>query len=291
MDFLTQQIVWGAFLPAVIALAGLAGFNWQEWRKRGVSLHWGTPLALMAGYLFAHWRIVGVPLTFPPTDSNEWLFVTAVIAAIWGVVEHLAAKRPLLSDVGRLVLVGAIAWLVLRPLMGNLWQGSTGYLWWGGLALGWWFWWSLQVRLGEGIAGLLVPLVLSMVAGGGGFVLLWSNSSSLSQLSGAVAAVTGVLVPVLLWRRGIPAGAGSIASVAGVLGLIWLNAIAFVPVPVGRIVMLALAPLTPVLALTPALRRKPYWVSVFVCTLITAGVLTAIMVPTYRAYVASGQMY
>ncbi|MGQ9738325.1 MAG: hypothetical protein ACUVRT_10530 [Armatimonadota bacterium] len=49
--------------------------------------------------------------------------------------------------------------------------------------------------------------------------------------------------------------------------------------------------LTPVLALTPALRRKPYWVSVFVCALITAGVLTAIMVPTYRAYVASGRMY
>lgn len=291
MGFLAQQILWGALLPAVIALAGLIGINWRLWREGGVFLHWGTPVALIAGYLFAHWRIVGLPLTFPPTDPNEWLFVTAVIAAIWGVIEHFAAKRPLLSDVGRLVLVGAITWLVLRPLMGNLWQGSTGYLWWGGLALGWWLWWSVQVRLADRLPGLLVPLVLSMVAGGGGFVLLWSNSSSLSQLSGAVAAVTGVLVPVLLWRRGIAGGAGSVASVAGVLGLIWLNAITFVPVPVGRIIVLALASLTPVLALVPALKRKPYWVSVVVCVLITAGILTAIMVPTYRAYIASGQMY
>lgn len=291
MAFLAQQILWGALLPALLTLVVLMAVNWRTWRVGGVSLHWGTPVALAAGYLFAHWRIVGLPLAFPPNDSTEWLFVVAVAAALWGIVEQFAGGRFLLRGAGRLVFTSAIAWLVLHPLMANLWQESVGYLWWGGLTLGWWLWWSFQARLGERVPGLLVPLVLSAVAGGGGFVLLWSNSSSLSQLSGAVSAVAGTLVPVLLWRRDMAVGAGSVAFVAGVLGLIWLNAIAFVPVPVGRIVGLVIASWTPVLALLPALKRRGWWVPVAVCFLVTALILIGIMLPTYRAYVASAQTY
>lgn len=289
MGFLAQQILWGALLPALIALVVLVAFNRRLWRGTGVSLHWGTPIALTAGYLFAHWRIVGFPLAFPPADSTEWLFVTGGIAAIWGIIEYRAAKRMLLSDLGRLGLVGAVSWLVLKPLIGNLWQGSTGYFWWVGLTLGWWLWWSLQARLADRLPGLLVPLMLSMVAGGGGFVLLWSNSSSLSQLSGAVAAVAGIMVPVQIWRRDVRMEAGGIAPIAGTLGLIWLNAVAFVPVPVVRILMLLVASLTPLLALLPSLKQKSPWFSAILCAVITAGLLASVMLPTYRAYLASAQ--
>jgi len=130
-----------------------------------------------------------------------------------------------------------------------------------------------------------------MVAGGGGFILLWSNSSSLSQMSGAVAAVAGALVPLILWRLKGVTGAGGVAFLAGVLGLIWLEAIAFVPVPVWRIAAMALASLIPLLALAPPLRRRSVWIAVGLCVLVTAAVLVAVMIPTYRAYVASAGAY
>lgn len=291
MNFLAQQILWGAVLPGLIALALLIAFNWRLGRGAGVSLHWGTPVALSAGYLFAHWRIVGLPLSFPPVDSNEWLFVTGFVVMVWAIVEHFTARWGSVRMAGRLVLSGAIAWLVLQPLMGSVWQGSAWYLWWGGLTLGWWLWWSLQAGLADRLPGPLVPLVFSMVAGGGGFVLLWSNSSSLSQLGGSVAAVVGALVPPLLWRRDVLVGTPAIAPAAGVLGLVWINAIAFVPVPVWRIAVLAIASLTPLLALLPALKKKSPWLSLVVCAVITAILLTAVMLPTYRAYVASAQTY
>ncbi len=291
MNFLAQQILWGAVLPGLVALALLIAFNWRLGRGAGVSLHWGTPVALSAGYLFAHWRIVGLPLSFPPVDSNEWLFVTGFVVMVWAIVEHFTARWGSVRMAGRLVLSGAIAWLVLKPLMGSVWQGSAWYLWWGGLTLCWWLWWSLQAGLTERIPGPLVPLVLSMVAGGGGLVLLWSNSSSLSQLGGAVAAVVGALVPPLLWRRDVLVGTPAIAPAAGVLGLVWINGIAFVPVPVWRIAFLAIASLTPLLALLPAFKKKSPWLSLVVCAVITAILLTAVMLPTYRAYVASAQTY
>lgn len=290
MTFFAQQLVWGALLPAVITLVILA-VSWRAWRREGVSAHWGTPLALAAGYLFAHWRIVGLPLSFPPVDSNEWLFVVAIVVAVWSVIEHFAANHSPPRDTGRAVLVSVISWLVLRPLMGNVWQGALAYIWWLALTLGWWLWWSLQARLAANVPGLPVPLVLSMAAGGGGFVLLWSNSSSLSQLSGAVAAVTSATVPLVLWRTAGSIGSGGIAFVSGMLGLIWVNAIAFVPVPVWRIATLAIASLTPYLALLPALKQKPVWMVVAACVVVTAIVLTVVMVPTYRAYVTSAGAY
>lgn len=267
--------------------------SWRAWRREGVPTHWATPLALAVGYLFAQWRIVGLPLTFPPVDSNEWLFVVAMVAAVWGVVEHFAMKRVLLLSVIRALLIVVLSWFVLRPLMGNVWQGASAYVWWLSLAAGWWLWWNLQARLAANMPGIPVPLVLSMVAGGGGLVLLWSNSSSLSQLSGAIAAVTGVLVPLVFWRREGNMGTGGIAFVAGVLGLIWVNAIAFVPVPIWRIAVLAGASLTPLFApaLLPGLRRKPVWATVAVCALLTAVLLAGVMLPTYRAYVASATTY
>ncbi|MCS6830133.1 MAG: hypothetical protein RMM08_02335 [Armatimonadota bacterium] len=290
MDFLAQQLLWGAVLPASITLTVLVA-SWRAWRRDGVSTHWGTPLALSLGYLFAHWRIVGLPLRFPPVDSNEWLFAVAIALGFWGVIEHFACRQSLLGEAGRAVLAVTISWLVLRPLMGTLWQGMSAYIWWLLLALGWWLWWSLQARIASSIPGLPAPLVLSMVAGGGGFVLLWSNSSSLSQLSGAVAAVAGATVPLVLWRREGNIGAGGVAFIAGLLGFIWVNAIAFVPVPVWRIAMLAVASLTPCVALLPALKQKPGWNIVVMCAIATAILLSAVMVPTYRAYVASAGAY
>ncbi|MDW8105528.1 MAG: hypothetical protein RMK92_10995 [Armatimonadota bacterium] len=290
MQFLLQQLFWGAVLPATITFVLLL-VSWRAWRREGAPTHWGIPLALAAGYLFAHWRILGLPLGFPPVDANEWLFVVAIAAGAWGFAEHTLASRRLLRDIGRAILVAVVSWLVLRPLMGGVWQGSAAYLWWLSLALGWWLWWSLQERLAERVPGLPLPLVLSMVAGGGGFVLLWSNSSSLSQLSGAVAAVVGALIPLVWWRRDGRLGAGGVAWTAGVLGLIWVNAVAFVPVPLWRIGALVVASLTPAVALLPAWRQRPVWGTLAACALLTAVVLAAVMFPTYRAYVASASAY
>ena len=290
MTFFAQQLLWGAMLPAAVTFIVLV-MSWRAWCGEGVSTHWGTPLALALGYLFAHWRIIGLPLSFPPVDSNEWLFVAAIVFAVWGVVEHFASGRTLLRDAGRALLVVVISWLVLRPLMGNLWQGASAILWWLALALGWWLWWSAQARLSTSVPGLLVPLILPMVAGGGGLVLLWSGSSSLSQLSGAVAAVTGATVPLVLWRTGGSIGSGGAAFVAGVLGLLWVNAIAFVPVPLWRIATLAAASLTPLFALPSPLKSKPAWLTVAVCAVMTAVILAVVMLPTYRAYVASAGAY
>lgn len=290
MSFLAQQLLWGAVAPAAIT-AVVVAVSWRAWRRDGVPSHWGTPVAIAAGYLFAHWRIVGAPTQFPPIDSTQWLFVATVALGLWGVVEHLLVTKSALLWVGRLVLAAVAGWVTLVPLIGNVWQGATGYLWWGGLVLVWWLWWSVQARVATAQSGVLVPLILSMVAGGGGFVLLWSNSSSLSQLSGAVAAVIGVMVPLVFWRREGNVGAGGIAAVAGLLGLLWINAIAFVPVPLVRILALMLASLSPLLVYTTPLRRKSPLMMVVLCALVTALVLTAVLLPTYRAYLTSATQY
>jgi hypothetical protein len=290
MSFLMQQILWGAVLPAAIA-AMLLVFLWRAWQRQGVPSHVGTPFALALGYLFAHWRVLGLPRTFPPVDSSDWLFVGAVVFAVWGFMEHRIGYAGLWRHLGRLILVAAVSWLVLRPLVGNVWQGASALLWIASLAAGWWVWWSVQAHLADKQPGFLSPLILSMVAGGGGFVLLWSNSSSLSQMSGAVAAVAGVLVPLTLWRLNGVAGAGGVALLAGMLGLIWVEAIAFVPVPIWRIGAMALASLSPFLALAPPLKRRSVWIVAALCVVVTAAVLVAVMVPTYRAYVASAGAY
>lgn len=285
MSFLAQQLLWGAVLPATITF-GMLVVGWRAWKREGVPMHWSTPLALVFGYLFAHWRIVGVPTTFPPSDSTQWLFATAVISMVWALVENFSRLSTAARMVGRAVLVATILWLALKPLMDTVWKGSTGTWWWTGLALSWWIWWNLQAYLTDKVSGLTTALVLSMVAGIGGFVLLWSNTSSLSQLSGAVAAITGAVVPLALWRRNARLDRGGMAVVAGVLGLLWVNAIAFVPVPAGRIVVMALASLSPLIALVPALRNKHPWTVTAICAAITVGILIALTVPIYLAYTA-----
>lgn len=291
MEFIAQQLFWGAVLPAVITVVLLA-LGWSAWQREGGALQWFTPLALAVGYLFAHWRIVGLPLVFPPVDSNEWLFVAGATMGAWGVIEQLASSRSRLVQVaGRAVVIGVVSWLILRPSGGNVWQGASAYVWWLVLALLWWLWWSLQARWAEQTPALILPLVLSIVAGAGGFVLLWSNSSSLSQLSGAIAAVAGAAVPLILWKRRASLGDGGVAFLAGMLGLLWINAIAFAGMPWWRAAIMALASLSPLLALLPALKHKPIWVTAATCALITAVLLGSLMLPTYRAYLAAGASY
>lgn len=235
-------------LPAVaIALMVAAGVC-------GLALWWGkegarralVPLAIGLAYCVGHLVVTGW-VSFPPTDTTNWLpyvaLAAAVIGATWEWGRWNSGLRLLLFA---LVTAGALR-LLLKPKFQYGWSLGQGWLWLTGLALAIVF---LAVIVDLLAQRTSKPIELSayllIVCAGTVGALMLSGSMLLGQLATALAAaIFGTLV---LTIRRILLSRGVAAVFSLLLGALLISGYFFAAMPVTSAALLIVAP---VLALIP----------------------------------------
>jgi hypothetical protein len=268
------SVIWqGALLPLGVALAVLVAC--RALRAGAV----GSVLALAAGLLASYFAALHAQWSPVPKVALDWLpWIVAVAAAAVPALEKLpgvAARIVARSAIG--LVAGA---LVVLPAIGSfgvqkaaLAAIAVGLL----IALVW----SLMARDGEGRATR--PLLLALVAGGGGLALMLDSSQSVGQLSGALAAALAACVVFSMPRLRVPFGTAATGLAVLLLGTLLANAHLYAGFPLGYVALLVAALLAaPVLSAIGDLRRKgegaPSWVAAAVLTAIPVAVTVGLAV-------------
>lgn len=241
--FLLKQILPAAVMAMMVAagVCGFALFCGKE-RVRGAL----GPLAVGVAYFVGHLFIAGW-VSFPPTDTTNWLpyfaLAAAVLGAFCGVLAIKAWARVLIFA---LVSAGALR-LLLKPKFQYGWSLSEGWIWVACLG-------SAMVLLAIILDALVrrsataveTPAFLLIICGGTFGALMLSGSMLLGQFAAVLgAAVFGSLV---FTARKVALGRGIVPVFSLLLGALLVSGYFFAELPVASAMLLAFAP---VLAVIP----------------------------------------
>ena len=272
---LLKQILPAVTIAMMVAagVCGLALLLGKESARRALG-----PLAVGLAYCAGHLVVTGW-VSFPPTDTTNWLpyfaLIAAALGAAWGWARWNAGIRMLLF-----ALVTAGAWrLLLKPKFQYGWSPGQGWLWLTGLALAIVFL-ALVVELlaRRTSKPIELPAYLLIVCAGTVGALMLSGSILLAQLATVLgAAIFGTLV--LTIRRLAP-GNGMAPVFSLLLGALLISGYFFASLPATSGALLIVAP---VLALVPA--GKPAIFRAFVVR--AALVLVPVVVAVILAFRAS----
>jgi Protein of unknown function (DUF2484) len=181
------------FLGFVIPLAVAAAIMFVFRRA------WAAAIAAGLAYTVGHWQLVGIP-GFPPLDNFHWLFFTAVVATIVGVIESSAKMSWWLVALLRLLAVGGLADVLLSPLPDALpvagalvWAASITLI---GAAV-----WAETSRASAKLTGATPAAVWLLVIGAATLAVGFTGSIKLLQLGGALVAG---LIPVVIFAATRP---------------------------------------------------------------------------------------
>src|SRR5687768_4997901 len=129
--FLLKQILPAVLLAMAVA-AGVQGL--ALWRGTPRAQRALTPAALGLGYFSGHFLITGW-ISFPPTDTTNWLPYFALAAAglgtFWG-----ASPKSAPAWAALLLLAVAALRLLLEPKFRYGWGPGQGWIWVIGLGFG-----------------------------------------------------------------------------------------------------------------------------------------------------------
>ena len=122
---LLQQILPAALVAMMVAagICGLALF-WGKERARGALV----PLAIGLAYLSGHLVITGW-VTFPPTDTTNWLPYFALTGAVLGAWCTLIATKAWTRVLIFALVSGGALRLLLKPKFQYGWSLGEGWLW------------------------------------------------------------------------------------------------------------------------------------------------------------------
>lgn len=268
--FLLQQILPAAVIAMVVA-AGVSGVAlfWGKERTRGAFAPLAIGIAYFAGHLFVAGRV-----SFPPTDTTNWLpyfaLATAVLGAFCALWAIKSWSRALIFAV---VAIGALR-LLLRPKFQYGWSPGTGWMWVAGLG-------AAMLLLAIILDALLrrssttveVPVFLLVVCAGTFGALMLSGSVLLGQLAAVLgAAVFGTLVFAV---RQINLGRGIVPVSSLLLGTLLVSGYFFAELPAASALLLGFAP---VLALAPISPRRKLLAFAIRTALVSAPVAAALIV-------------
>jgi hypothetical protein len=268
--FLLKQFLPAVAVAAVVA-AIITAFAFALRAKGARARRALAAFALGTGYFSGHVFITGWT-PFPPTDTTNWLPYFALFAAAIGSLSYLLSSRFARIAVLGFICVGAMR-LLLAPKFQYGWSAEQGWLWVGGLgcvavlqAL------SLEAIARRSLIALELPLLLIIVSAGIAGALMLSGSLLLGQFGAVLlAAVLGSLV--FTWRGGIGGdGAAAVLSVVGVALL--ASGYFFAELPVLSAVLLAAAPVVP---LIPIGIPSPRWAAAVRVAVVVAAVSGAIL--------------
>jgi hypothetical protein len=247
--FLLKQILPAAIVAMMVA-AGVCGlaFYWGKERARGALV----PLAIGLAYLSGHFVITGW-ITFPPSDTTNWLPYFALAAALLGVACATltlgAWPRGLIFAA---VSAGALR-LLLKPKFQYGWTPGEGWLWMACLVCAVVLLAVILDALGRRPAPAVeMPAFLLLTCAGTFGALMLSGSILLGQFAAVLgSAVFGSLV---FTARKVALGRGIVPVFSLLLASLLVSGYFFAELPAISALLLAFAS---VLALVPiALRSK-----------------------------------
>jgi hypothetical protein len=236
--FLLKQILPAAVM-AMMAAAAVCGFAlyWGKERARGAL----GPLAIGLAYLSGHLVITGW-VSFPPTDTTNWLPYFALAAAVLGAsCGVLAIKAWVRVVIFALVAAGALR-LLLKPKFLYGWSLTEGCIWVACLA-------GAMVLLAVILDALVrrsataieMPAFLLIICAGTFGALMLSGSMLLGQFAAVLgAAVFGSLV---FTARKVALGRGIVPVFSLLVGALVVSGYFFAELPATSAVLLAFAPI------------------------------------------------
>ncbi|HSR66714.1 MAG TPA: hypothetical protein VLU25_02140 [Acidobacteriota bacterium] len=235
-----QHIILAIVVPIAVTAACVLVFRALA-DDRQAGLRRGAALGLGLAFAVGHWIILDWP-SFPPIDSTRWLAYLALAAALLGLVEG-GPKLPSWAHWGlRLILAVGTVWLIGKPIFLNSMQGLQIVLAVVGFSLGLLVLWTEIDQLAARVAGVSVPLALTVLATATSFGLVVSHTASLGQLTGALAAGLGVLAALALLFPELKMNRGSSGVVANLLAGLWVSGYFYASLPLYTVLLLWLSP-------------------------------------------------
>jgi hypothetical protein len=234
---LLKQILPAVAIAMMVA-AGICSLAFW-WRKEGARRALG-PLAVGLAYGIGHFVVTGW-VSFPPTDTTNWLPYFALGAAALGATqEWLKVKTGVRVILFALITVGALR-LLLKPKFQYGWTAGQGWLWLASLALSVVVLAVVVESLAQRTAGPIErPAYLLIVCAGTVGALTLSGSILLGQLATALAAaIFGTLVLAI---RRIALGRGVAPVVSLLLGALLISGYFFAALPATSAALLIVAP-------------------------------------------------
>lgn len=265
---LLKQIL-PAVAVAMMVAAGICSLA-LLWGKESARRALG-PLALGLAYCVGH-LIITSWVSFPPTDTTNWLPYFALGAAALGAVqESVRLKTGVRVLLFALITAGALR-LLLKPKFQYGWPAGQGWLWLTGLALAVVFLAVLVDLLVQRTSGPIeLPAYLLIVCAGTAGALMLSGSILLGQLATALAAaIFGTLV-LSIRRIALSRGVAPVFSL--LLGALLISGYFFAELPATSAALLAVAP---VLALIPIGQPARFWAFVVRAALVSVPVAAAV---------------
>ena len=235
--FLLQQILPAAVIALMVS-AGICGFAlyWGKAQTRDVL----GPLALGLAYLSGHLMVTGW-VSFPPTDTTNWLPYFALAGAILGSSCVLVATKGWARLLIFVVVSAGALRLLLKPKFQYGWSLGEGWLWVACLACAFVSLAVILDALQRGSATATeVPAFLLLTCAGTFGAMMLSGSVLLGQFAAVLgAAVFGSLVFTL---RKVALGRGIVPVFSLLLGALLVSGYFFADLPLASAVLLALAP-------------------------------------------------
>lgn len=145
-----------------------------------------TWIAPAVGFVAGSFLVRGWP-PFPARDAVGWVFWTVLLVAVIGAV---APKTPRWSRwIGPAFALSGLLYLMLRPLIGRVWEGSAVFVWLGGIGLVWLAAWVAMAQSHRAAQGWrpLALLLLSTI--GLSILLIVGGTASYAQYALAIAGV------------------------------------------------------------------------------------------------------
>lgn len=241
--FLLKQILPAAIIAMIVAacVCGIA-LCWGKERARNAL----GPPAIGLAYLSGHLVITGW-VSFPPTDTTNWLPYFALAAAVLGAFCEVWPIKAWVRALLFALVSGSALKLLLKPKFQYVWSLSQGWMWVACLgsailllAL------ILDTLVRRSATAVEMPAFLLITCAGTLGALMLSGSMLLGQFAGVLgAAGFGSLV---FTARKVALGRGIVPVFSLLVGTLLVSGYFFAELPLASAVLLAFAP---VLALIP----------------------------------------
>lgn len=275
LSFHFPLILQSALIPFVVALVLLAV------SRAGRFTSVGAALAISAGFIGAYFAILHAQWSFFPKAALDWLpWIAAAGVAAAVAAERietgglrLGARFAASLALGALVVWPALAGIGMQKAL--LTAAVTAAV---ACAV-----WSM---LANAVASRPTPpLLLALVAGGGGIALMLDASLAIGQLSGALASALMACVLVNVPRMRVAFTPAAVGVAVLVLGALLADAYVYAAFPLGYIALLIGGLLAdPLVAVVNRLRGQSggvgSWVAATVLTAVPVAVVVALAAKT-----------
>lgn len=201
--FSVTNLLLGNVLPlllAVIVLILAARPRQHGDRPRGA---WGGPLGLVAALVAGFAVIAGGLPALPPAAVIGWVFWSAILLGLVGVVQSLPPwpprRRwvPMAETLVTLLVCCCLMGLLIPPAIRDQWSSTQRGLWLGGLGLGATAWWFVFERLARH-RSVMASLTMALAGTAISILLLLTAGIVYARVAGVLAGAAGVALPVLL---------------------------------------------------------------------------------------------